>query len=69
MRVCLKLLVPEFDIRICRHKSVQLQTPGKPSPKAAVTALWGPAALDNVVDLDISFEVEVEKSVVKRLQM
>ncbi|TEB25771.1 DNA mismatch repair protein MutL [Coprinellus micaceus] len=51
------------------HKSLLLQTPGKSSAKAAVTALWGPAALDNVVDLDISFEVEVEKSVVKRLQM
>ena len=52
-----------------RHKSLQMQTPGKPSTKAAVTALWGSAALDNVVDLDVSFDVEVEKSVVKRLQM
>jgi hypothetical protein len=31
-------------------------------------ALWGAKSLDNLVDMDFSFEVEREKSVIKRLQ-
>ncbi|KAH6901460.1 DNA mismatch repair protein [Coprinopsis sp. MPI-PUGE-AT-0042] len=50
------------------QKSIQLQTQGKPSLKAAVLSLWGPKAADNLVDLDISFKVEAEKSVLKRLK-
>jgi len=46
---------------------VHLKTDGSPSVKASVTALWGTKALDNVVDLDISFDVPVEKSVLRRL--
>ncbi|KAJ7052570.1 histidine kinase-like ATPase [Mycena amicta] len=49
------------------QKSVQLRTPGTPSLRAAATALWGPRALDNVVDLDISFLVERDKHSLKRL--
>jgi DNA mismatch repair protein PMS2 len=36
--------------------------------KAVVLSLWGPKAADNLVDLDISFEIEAEKSVLKRLK-
>ena len=41
---------------------------GIPSPRASVTALWGPKALDNVVDIDLRFEVEKEKTSLRRLQ-
>lgn len=55
--------------KLHRQKSVQLQTSGTPSIKAAVTALWGSKALDNVIEMDLAFELEVEKSVARRLQM
>ena len=41
---------------------------GIPSPRASVTALWGPKALNNVVDIDLNFEVEKERSVLHHLQ-
>lgn len=41
---------------------------GIPSPRASVTALWGPKALNNVIDIDLSFEVEKEQAVLRRLQ-
>ncbi|KAJ8597197.1 DNA mismatch repair protein MutL [Rhizopogon salebrosus TDB-379] len=50
------------------RKTVQLKTNGIPSVKASVTALWGTKALDNVVDLDLSFDVHTEKSVLRRLE-
>ncbi|KAF8797760.1 DNA mismatch repair protein MutL [Phlegmacium glaucopus] len=50
------------------HSSVQIKTMGIPSPRASVTALWGPKALDNVVDIDLSFEVEKERTTLRRLQ-
>ncbi|KAL1721544.1 DNA mismatch repair protein MutL [Schizophyllum commune] len=48
-------------------KSVQIRTPGQPSCRASVTALWGPRALDNVVDLDLSFDVERDRVSMRRL--
>lgn len=48
--------------------SVQIKTMGIPSPRASVTALWGPKALDNVVDIDLKFEVEKERATLRRLQ-
>ncbi|KAF8151454.1 histidine kinase-like ATPase [Crassisporium funariophilum] len=50
------------------YKSVQIRTLGTPSPRASVTALWGPKALDNIVDMDMTFEVERERIAVKRSQ-
>ncbi|EAU83597.2 DNA mismatch repair protein [Coprinopsis cinerea okayama7 len=50
------------------QKSVQLQTQGTPSLRASVTALWGPKAMENLVELDVSFSIETEKSVLKRLK-
>ena len=41
---------------------------GIPSPRASVTALWGPKALNNVVDLDLTFEVEKERSTLRHVQ-
>lgn len=35
--------------------------------KASVSALWGPKALNDVVALDLDFEVETEKVVLRRL--
>lgn len=49
------------------RKSVSLRTDGSPSLKASVSALWGPKALDDIVGLNISFEVETEKAVLRRL--
>ena len=43
-----------------------MQTDGSKSLKAAVTALWGPKALEKVVPLDLNFNVEAEKAVLKR---
>ena len=65
-RVC-----PDFISKLCinssfRRKTVQLRTDGS-SMKSAVTSIWGPKSLDNIVDLDLSFEVETEKSVLRRL--
>lgn len=49
------------------RKTVQLKTDGSPSIKASVTALWGSKGLDNIVDLDFSFDVLTEKTVLRRL--
>ncbi|KAF8968485.1 histidine kinase-like ATPase, partial [Flammula alnicola] len=49
-------------------KSVQIKTLGSPSSRASVTALWGPKSLDNIVDMDLTFEVEREKVALKRLK-
>ncbi|GLB42573.1 putative DNA mismatch repair protein MutL [Lyophyllum shimeji] len=50
------------------QKNVQLRTSGASSTRAAVSALWGKKALDNIVDLDLTFEVEREKGSLRRLQ-
>ena len=49
------------------NRSVQIQTDGTPSLKAAVSTLWGPKSLENAVPLDLHLEVEVERpSVLKK---
>ncbi|CDO74646.1 hypothetical protein BN946_scf184944.g5 [Trametes cinnabarina] len=48
-------------------KIVQLRTDGVPSVRASVSAIWGPKALESLVDLDLSFTVEVEAAVLRRL--
>ncbi|KAI9060339.1 DNA mismatch repair protein MutL [Trametes sanguinea] len=48
-------------------KTVQLRTDGVPSIRASVSAIWGPKALETLVDLDLAFNVEVEASVLRRL--
>ncbi|KAI0706957.1 hypothetical protein C8Q76DRAFT_681916 [Earliella scabrosa] len=50
-----------------KQKTVQLRTDGTPSTRASVSAIWGPKALDNLVDLDLRFVVEVEAAVLRRL--
>ena len=49
-----------------RKKTTQLRTDGATSVRASVGALWGPKQLENLVDLDLSFEVVPEKSVLRR---
>lgn len=39
---------------------------GIPSPRASVTALWGPKALNNVVDIELKFEVEKVRNHLQR---
>ncbi|KAJ6550886.1 DNA mismatch repair protein [Mycena vulgaris] len=48
------------------QKSIQIRTPGTPALRESVSALWGPKALDNIVDLDLNFAVERDKVAVKR---
>ena len=52
---------------VCRKKSVQVRTEGTPSTRASVSAIWGPKALENLVELDLKFSVEVEAAVLRRL--
>ncbi|KAI0298216.1 hypothetical protein BC826DRAFT_998583 [Russula brevipes] len=47
-------------------KTIQLRTDGTPSVRASIGALWGPKQLDNLVDLDLSFDVIPEKTVLRR---
>ncbi|KAI0067480.1 DNA mismatch repair protein MutL [Artomyces pyxidatus] len=47
-------------------KSVQLRTDGSDSLRAAVSALWGPKMLENIVELNLDFDVETERSVLRR---
>jgi len=56
-----------FDAFLNSRKSVALRTDGTPSLKASVSALWGPKALDDIVELNLDFEVETEKAVLRRL--
>jgi hypothetical protein len=58
---------PRFDAFLNSRKTVSLRTDGTPSLKASVSALWGPKALDGIVSLDLEFEVETEKTVLRRL--
>jgi DNA mismatch repair protein PMS2 len=41
---------------------------GIPSLRASVTALWGPKAVNNVVDIDLKFEVEKERNTLRHAQ-
>ncbi|KAF5376411.1 hypothetical protein D9615_008588 [Tricholomella constricta] len=50
------------------QETVQLHTSGASSTRASVSALWGPKALDNMVDLDLTFEVDRDKTSLRRLQ-
>jgi hypothetical protein len=52
--------------KVSRKKTIQLRTDGATSLRASIGALWGPKQLDNLVDLDLSFEVMPEKSVLRR---
>lgn len=58
----------EANGRYSRKKTTQLRTDGATSVRASVGALWGPKQLDNLVDIDLSFEVVPEKSVLRRRQ-
>ncbi|KIJ19584.1 hypothetical protein PAXINDRAFT_69419, partial [Paxillus involutus ATCC 200175] len=48
------------------RKTIQFKSGGTSSIRASVLALWGSKALENIVDLDLSFVVETEKSVLRR---
>ena len=56
-----------LDAFLNSRKTVSLRTDGTPSLKASVSALWGPKALNDIVELDLDFEVETEKAVLRRL--
>lgn len=46
---------------------MQIRTDGTPSTRASVTAIWGPKALEHLVDLDLAFTVEVDAALRRRL--
>lgn len=43
-----------------------MRTDGTPSTRASISTLWGPKTLENLVDLDIIFNVETERAVLRR---
>ncbi|KAJ9099264.1 hypothetical protein QFC21_004145 [Naganishia friedmannii] len=43
-----------------------LKSDGKGSLRSAVSAVWGVAALESLIDVDISLEVEIDKAMAKR---
>lgn len=43
-----------------------MRTDGTPSTRASISALWGPKTLENLIDIDIAFEVETERAVLRR---
>jgi hypothetical protein len=45
---------------------VQIRTPGTPSLRESVSALWGPKALDNIATLELRFPVERDKMTLRR---
>ncbi|KAG8215650.1 hypothetical protein J3R82DRAFT_7521 [Butyriboletus roseoflavus] len=49
------------------RKVIQFKTDGSSSIRTSVLAVWGSRALENIVDLDLSFDVETEKSVLRRV--
>ncbi|KAF8621431.1 hypothetical protein AX15_007791 [Amanita polypyramis BW_CC] len=50
------------------QRVVQIKTDGTPAFKASMTALWGPKAMENVVDLDLNFCVPQEMSTLRRIK-
>lgn len=56
-----------FDPFLNSRKTIALRTDGVPSLKASVSTLWGPKALNDIVELNLDFEVETEKAVLRRL--
>ncbi|KAI0030484.1 DNA mismatch repair protein MutL [Vararia minispora EC-137] len=47
-------------------KVEQINLPRTTSLRSAVSALWGRKSLDNLIDLDLEFEVETERAVLRR---
>ena len=41
---------------------MQLRTDGTPSTKAAISTIWGPKALEHLVELDLKFTVKIDKA-------
>lgn len=50
---------------ISSQKTEQIRTQGVTSWRASVSALWGPKALENIVDLELNFDVEQERAIRK----
>ncbi|KIP06904.1 hypothetical protein PHLGIDRAFT_72015 [Phlebiopsis gigantea 11061_1 CR5-6] len=48
------------------RKLVQLRIDGTPTLRASISALWGPKTLESLVELDVTFEVETAKSILRR---
>ena len=41
-------------------------TDGRGSLRSSVTAVWGPKALENVLDINLELDVGMDRSMVKR---
>lgn len=49
------------------RKSIQLRTDGSSSLTSSISALWGPKTLENLMELELTFDVETEKSALRRM--
>lgn len=47
-------------------RNTVLATDGRGSLRSSVSAIWGPKALEGVVDVDIELEVEIDKAMARR---
>lgn len=56
-----------FDWKVWRRKQSLIRTPGTPTTRGSVSALWGPKSLDGIVDLDLIFAVERDKHAIHRI--
>lgn len=61
-----------YSIYLCNtdvstsKRGIHLMTDGKGPLRSSVGAVWGPSALDNVEDIDLSLEVEIDKVMARR---
>ncbi|OXG12257.1 DNA mismatch repair protein PMS2 [Cryptococcus neoformans Tu401-1] len=47
-------------------RNIHLMTDGRGQLRSSVGAVWGPSALDNVEDIDLSLEVEIDRLMARR---
>lgn len=49
-----------------RKRNTVLATDGRGALKSSISAVWGPKALEGVVELDLELDVEVDKAMARR---
>lgn len=49
-----------------RKRNTVLVTDGKGALKSSVNAVWGPKALEGVIDVDLELDVEVDRAMARR---
>lgn len=54
------------DVDENRKRNTVLVTDGRGGVRASVSALWGAKALNGLLDVDLSFDVEVDRAMARR---